>query len=198
MRNVPCVAHQLISSPEIRPPGTFLDRSHAIFPIVAIRETASGPADNRRLDFLQSIHKRLADSADIRHLRSLTHPNAVVNNSAEMLRKMAIDVGRNRTERLIQQNINARIRCGRGRKHRMSSQDRRSRSNRRVAHESPSPNRHRYPLNYFAVVLMILRSPWAQASMKVAFLDLTRSPKSRCNLAKSNPRWLCATLIRPS
>src|SRR5436190_1773930 len=82
-------------------------RADPVAPVVAVRETAAGPADDRRLCFSQLVDERLANAADVRHLRVFTHPHAVVHDSAEVLDEVSVDLRRDRADRFADQNLEA-------------------------------------------------------------------------------------------
>lgn len=47
------------------------------------------------------IDNALADTADVRHLRTFADPDAVVNDRSKMLYEMAVEVRENRAQFLI-------------------------------------------------------------------------------------------------
>src|SRR5688500_4137838 len=61
-------------------------------PVVAVRETTARPAQVRRGDALHIVDEGSSNSIDVRNLRLLADPNAVVDDSAEMLDEVSVDV----------------------------------------------------------------------------------------------------------
>src|SRR5205807_4421477 len=97
----------------------FLSGTDAITPVIAIGKAAAGKAHERRSDLPHFIYQCFADSVNVEDLRILTHPDAVVNHAAKIFREVAVDVGRNCSQRFIKNNFNpgtTRLRKGNRRK----------------------------------------------------------------------------------
>ena len=107
--------------PEIGAARTVVGRADAVAPVVAVGEAAAGPADDRRLDLLHLVDERLADAVDVGNLRVFADPDAVVHDAAEMLDEMAVQLGRDRADRLADQNLEARLGRLRARRRHVSS-----------------------------------------------------------------------------
>src|SRR5207244_9432544 len=90
------VAARAAVDPEVGAPRPFVGRADAVMPVVAVGEAAAGPADHGRLELLQIVDERLAEAADIRDLRALADPDAVVDDAADMLDEMSVQLGRHR------------------------------------------------------------------------------------------------------
>ena len=70
------------------------------------------------------IDERAADAAVVRHLRALADPDAVVDDAAEVLGEVPLDLWRDAADGLVQQNVDARV--GRGTRARRQQQPRTS------------------------------------------------------------------------
>src|SRR5882757_4491274 len=70
--------------------GAFCRFSDAISPVVAVSKTAARPAIVRHANALHVVDELLANAADILDLRVPSHPDPVVNNSAEMLDELPV------------------------------------------------------------------------------------------------------------
>ena len=88
-------------SPEVSAPGSLVPRSDTIAPVVAIGKTTARPANYRGVQKFQAIDERFADAADVRNLRFLSDPDAVVDTAAQMFREMAVNVRRNGSDGLL-------------------------------------------------------------------------------------------------
>ena len=67
-------------------------RADAVAPVVAVREAAARPAQVRRADPLHVVHELLADAVDVRDLRVAADPDAVVDDAAEVLDEVPVEV----------------------------------------------------------------------------------------------------------
>ena len=63
-----------------------------IFPVIGICKTATGPTQNRYIQFLQRIHHVGSHSIEIRNFRILANIQSAIDASTQMLREMAVDV----------------------------------------------------------------------------------------------------------
>jgi hypothetical protein len=78
-------------------PGACAD---AVAPVVAVGEAASWPAQVRRADATHVVHELRADAADVGNRRVATDPDAVVDDAAEVLDEVAVEVGTDLRPRL--------------------------------------------------------------------------------------------------
>ncbi len=108
-RDDPEVADARVVGPEVRAAGAALARAHAVAPVVAVGEAAAGPAHDGGLDAAQRIHQRAAHAVDVRHPRRLAHPDAVVHHAAEVLDEVAVDLGSDGADGLIEQDVDAGV-----------------------------------------------------------------------------------------
>ena len=93
--------------PEVRPGGTLRVGPGAVAPVILIRETAAGPADDRRFDGAESVEQCLANAAHVGNFRRFAHPDAVIDHRAEMFDEMAIDLGRNGGNGLVDHHVDS-------------------------------------------------------------------------------------------
>src|SRR5580658_5670773 len=91
--------------PKVRPTRALVARSDAIAPIVAVCKTAARKTHHRRLGLAHLVDQLLADTVDIRDARSFAHPDAVVNDATQVLREVTVDIGRNGSKRLVEQDF---------------------------------------------------------------------------------------------
>src|SRR6185503_7179461 len=82
---------------------------NAIAPVVLIGEATAGIANHARLELLQAVHQLFAQTGVIRHTRILADPDAVVYDAAQMLDEVTIDISIHCSDRLIEQDFDARI-----------------------------------------------------------------------------------------
>lgn len=80
------------------------------------------------------FYERLADAADVRDFGILSDPDAVINNSADVLGKMAVLVRRNGADRLVDEYLHPRL--GALSSGAAGTKKRRGASGERTAHES--------------------------------------------------------------
>jgi hypothetical protein len=67
-------------------------RADAVAPVVAVGEAAPGPAEVRGADALHVVHELLPDAAEVGDPRIGADPDAVVDDTAEVLDEVAVDV----------------------------------------------------------------------------------------------------------
>jgi hypothetical protein len=92
--------------------GPLRSRPYTIPPIVVIGEIAARPTNDRRTHFAHSVDERLAYPLDVRDLRVLSDPRAIVNRGSQVLEQISIAIGRDRAERLIEDHIYTRLTGG--------------------------------------------------------------------------------------
>ena len=97
------------SIPEVGPPGTLLARPDAIPPVITVSETAPWPTNDRRFDFSELLDQRAANAILIGNFGVFANPHAVINDAAKIFGEVSVDVGRDRAQRLREQNIDARV-----------------------------------------------------------------------------------------
>ena len=67
-------------------------RTDAVLPVVLVRKTAARPAQHRDLHFLQRAHHILTHPVHVRNIGIFAHIQPFVDTSAQMLRKMSVDL----------------------------------------------------------------------------------------------------------
>jgi hypothetical protein len=105
-------------SPEVRATGALLGGTNSVAPVVAVRKTAARKANHCSLDLAHVFDQAFSKAIDIRHSGFLADPNTVIQNTAKIFDKVAVNVGRNRAKRLVEEHFYARVcraRAGRGR-----------------------------------------------------------------------------------
>jgi hypothetical protein len=100
--------------PEIGPARTPLTGTDPVAPVIAVGEAAAWPADHRRLDFLERVDERRPDTTGVRNLRVFADPHAVVDNASKMLRKMAVQLGRDGPQCVAEDDVDPRVGGARG------------------------------------------------------------------------------------
>jgi hypothetical protein len=85
--------------PEVDSRRPFVAWSNAVAPVVLIGKTAARIPNHARFKFFQVVDQRFADAVVVGDLRFLTDPDAVVDNAAEVLDEVTVDVGRYRSDR---------------------------------------------------------------------------------------------------
>src|SRR5690242_788593 len=65
---------------------------HSITPVILVGETATGPAQDRNMQFFQRSNDVITQAARVRDRRVFPHPKAVVDQTAEVFGKLAVDV----------------------------------------------------------------------------------------------------------
>jgi hypothetical protein len=74
-----------------------------------VRETTPGPANYAGAHRSQHVDDLLADAANVGNPRVLTHPDAVINNPAQMLYEVTVNLRRDHSDRLVQDDVDAGI-----------------------------------------------------------------------------------------
>src|SRR5690349_8242625 len=109
--------------PKVRAAGAFFRRTDSVTPVIAVGEAAAGKSHDRWFDLAHFINEVLPDAMDIRYLRFFAHPNSVVNDSTQILDKVAIGIRRNFPQSFLQQNLNTSVRpLGKGERRRPKDQ----------------------------------------------------------------------------
>ena len=90
---VEAVAVGVLLSPEGGAVGPGGGGTDAVAPVVGVGEAAAGPAEQRRLNGAHGVDEGLADAAGIGDFGVGADPDAVVDDAAEVLDEMAIDLG---------------------------------------------------------------------------------------------------------
>ena len=133
--------------PEVGAPRTLVGRPDAVAPVIAVGKASAGKANDRRLDLPHLVDQLFADAIHVWDFRLLAHPDAVVDHAAEIFGEVPVDVGRDRSQRLAQKNLDPRVVCagGGGGKGRNPAEPDVTRARRAVADEllcvrsSPQP-----------------------------------------------------------
>ena len=123
-RHVAQVLEVGIVGPEVGAARPALPRAHAVAPIVRIGEAAAGPAHDARFDLPERVYQCTAHTAHVRHLRAFTHPTAIVDHAAQVLDEVPVQLGRDRADRFIDEDLEPRIVGLRAHRGRVSSGDR--------------------------------------------------------------------------
>ena len=99
----------VINLPEIGTARPLRSFTNPIFPVVAIREAASWPTNDRNMNLLHHVHQLRTDAVLVGDFRFLSNPHAVVNHAADMFCELAIDIRRNLPQRFVQKDLNAGV-----------------------------------------------------------------------------------------
>ncbi|PYY11592.1 MAG: hypothetical protein DMG61_18460 [Acidobacteria bacterium] len=89
------------SCPEVCSARALVSRSNAIFPVIAVCKATAWPAHNRRVNPAERLNQSRSDPVRVRNLRIFADPDAVVNDSTEMLGEVPINVRRDCANRLV-------------------------------------------------------------------------------------------------
>ena len=89
--------------------GRLCARADAVAPVVGVGEAAAGPAQQRGLDGAHGVDEVLADAVDVGDLRVLANPDAVVDDSAEMLDEVTVDLRRDGADGLGGEDLDVRV-----------------------------------------------------------------------------------------
>jgi len=81
-----------INLPKVSAPRPLRGLTDTIFPVIAVGEATPGPTNDRNMDLLHHGHQLRTNAVVVGNLRSLSNPNAVVNHSPDVFRKLAVDV----------------------------------------------------------------------------------------------------------
>src|SRR5215813_7052858 len=76
--------------PKIVSPGTPRRRADAVAPMIAIGEAPARPAQIRSADSLHVFNELFANPVNVRNLGITSHPDAVIDHTAEMLDEMPV------------------------------------------------------------------------------------------------------------
>ena len=95
--------------PEVRSSRALIGAANAITPVIAVCEASTRVANDGGLDLLHVVDKVLADAVEIGNLGFCADPHAIVDGASQMLREVAVEIGRNRADRFIEENFHSRI-----------------------------------------------------------------------------------------
>ena len=101
--------HRRFVDPEVGPRRPPVRAADAVAPVVAVGKAAARPADGAGRQAAHVIDQRLADASRVGDLRLLADPDAVVDDAAEMLDEVSVEIGRHRTDAFVEQDLDARI-----------------------------------------------------------------------------------------
>ena len=101
--------HRRFVHPEVGPRRPPVRAADAVAPVVAVGKAAARPADGARRQAAHVIDQRLADASRVGDLRLLADPDAVVDDAAEMLDEVSVQIGRHRADAFVDQDLDARI-----------------------------------------------------------------------------------------
>src|SRR2546430_13559805 len=82
--------------PEVRSPRALIGAADAITPVIAVREASSRVANDRSLDLPHVVHQVFADAVEIGDLGFCSDPHSIVDRASQVLREVAVEIGRNR------------------------------------------------------------------------------------------------------
>src|SRR5439155_4419940 len=119
--------------PEVGAARAVVGRADSVAPVIAVGEAAAWPPDDWRLDLFHLVDERLADPIDVRNLRVLADPDAVVDDAAEVLGEMAVQLRVDGANRLVDQNFQTRVGGLRANRRHASADRARCRTRRRSA-----------------------------------------------------------------
>ncbi len=91
-------------------PGAFRRFSDPIPPVIAVCKTAARPAIVRDPNALHVADELLANSADILDFRIPSYPDPVINDSAEMLDELPVQMRADFRTRILGSDLNIRVR----------------------------------------------------------------------------------------
>jgi len=86
-------------------------RSDAVTPVIAIGKTTAGPADDRGIQRRQRFHKRFTDAANVGDAGLFSDPNSVINDTSNVLRKVAEKIRVHSPYGFIQKYFNSGCLC---------------------------------------------------------------------------------------
>ena len=95
--------------PEIRAPRTLVSRTDAIPPIIAVGKASARITHYRGFDLPHFVNQFFADAIHVRNFGLLAHPDAVVDHSAKIFGEVTVDVGRDRSQWLAQEDLDPRV-----------------------------------------------------------------------------------------
>ena len=107
-RAVRRAGEKAVVDPEIGAARALRARPDAVAPVVAIGKTPAGPAHDGRLEPPHVLHEFASDAALVADLGILPHPDAVIDDAADVLREVAVKIGRDDADRFIEQHFNRR------------------------------------------------------------------------------------------
>src|SRR5437868_1019325 len=76
----------------VGPSRTLVARTDTVTPVILVGETATGPAQYGNIQFFQRSNNVVTQAARVRDRRVFAHPQAIVDQTAEVLGKLAVDV----------------------------------------------------------------------------------------------------------
>src|SRR6478609_6908031 len=80
------------AGPEVGAPRPLIARAGAVAPVVAVGEAAARPADGALRQLLHPVDDGLPDPLSVGDLRAFADPDAVVDDAAEVLGEVAIEI----------------------------------------------------------------------------------------------------------
>src|SRR5262245_43025263 len=99
LRPVPARWHPKL--PQIVSPGTPGRRADAVAPMVTVGEAPARPAQIRSADSLHVFNELLANPVHARNLGIASHPDAVIDHTAEMLDEMHVQIRVDDSDRCV-------------------------------------------------------------------------------------------------
>jgi hypothetical protein len=92
--------------------GRLLRGADAVAPVVGVGEAAAGPAQDGSLDGAHGVDEGLADAVVVGDLGVFADPDAVVDDAAEMLDEVGVELGGDDADGLIWKDFNVGVGFG--------------------------------------------------------------------------------------
>ena len=109
---VKTVGVRVLLVPETGAGGTFGGGADAVAPVVAVGEAAAGPAQDGSFDGAHRVDEGLANAIDVGDFGAFANPDAVVDNAAELLDEVRVNLRRDGADGLSGKDVDARIGLG--------------------------------------------------------------------------------------
>src|SRR6202030_60401 len=106
---VKAVRVRVLLVPEPGAGGTFGGGTDAVPPVVAVGEAAARPAQDGSFDGAHGVDESLAHAIHVGNFRTFADPYAVVDNSAELLDEVRVDLRRDGGDGFGGENVDARV-----------------------------------------------------------------------------------------
>src|SRR5882762_1804910 len=95
--------------PEVRSSWALIGAANTITPVIAVSEASTRVANDGGLDLPHVVNKVLADAIEMGDLGFCADPHAIVDGASQVLREVAVEVGRNSANRFVEKNFHSRI-----------------------------------------------------------------------------------------
>jgi hypothetical protein len=111
---VQTVSVGVLLAPEAGAGGTLAGGAEAVAPVVGVGEAAAGPAEDGRFDGAHGVDEGLADAVGVGDFGVGADPDAVVDDAAEVLDEMGVDLRRDGGDGLGGKNVDVGVDGGGG------------------------------------------------------------------------------------